>query len=104
MTDAAQDTKATEPKPDMNQEQLHAVRDHIHSLVKSKYNELVSAIMSQPLPDQAFMQALLYLDTGMLWVKEAVYFAPFVQKGASPAVTPPPAANNEGNAEAPKAA
>lgn len=79
MTDETKVEEIT-PKPEMTQEQLMIVRNHILQLAQSKYNELMTILKSQPIFQQAFMQSFLFLDTGMLWAKEAIYFAPFVQQ------------------------
>ncbi len=81
MTDEVKVEDVT-PKPEMSQEQLMVVRNHILQLAQSKYNELMTVLKSQPIFQQAFMQSFLFLDTGMLWAKEAIYFAPFVQQAA----------------------
>jgi hypothetical protein len=74
--------------------QLAAMRQVLIQDLNKKHHEVVNYIRSIPIPQNAFHQGLLFLDTGMLWIKEAITFSPI--SIPVPPASPP---QDEGKAE-----
>ncbi len=60
------------------EEQMAALRDHLFKVTAEAYKKFIYGIKILPVHQEAFHQALLFFDTGMLWVKEAIFCAPLV--------------------------
>lgn len=75
--DASQET----PKPpELTPEQIQNMRNHLIDSVNKEYHRFLSGLTSLPFPISCFSTAFMFLDTGMLWMKEAISYSPFVNK------------------------
>lgn len=93
-----QPQEQTQEQPQQTQptlEQITAVRNHIYSSIQAEYKKFLEFIRKVPIHEVAFSQAFLFLDSGMLWAKEAIHYAPLLQAPpqtqdvAQPAVVTP---------------
>jgi hypothetical protein len=86
-----ENTAKQQASQEVPQEQLNLIREHFHKNVHAKYIELVNLIQTLPLRSNGFEAGPTFLNTGMLWVKEQIMYAPFIQPNAPtslPPVTP----------------
>ena len=68
--------------PTLTPEQMLNIRNHLHNSILAEYQKLQSSIQQLPFPEISFAECFRFLDTGMLWLKEAIYFAPFSMKSS----------------------
>lgn len=95
---AQEDQAAQTPQP-LSSEQLYNMRMHLINSVNIEYKKFLSALTSLPFPESCFSTGFMFLDTGMLWVKEGISFAPFVNKVPAPVAAPAPEVQPEIKAE-----
>ena len=83
-------TQTEQPKmpPPLTPEQQHNIRMHLHNSLVKEYVQLQSAIQSLPMPKDCFNEVFRFLDTGMLWLKEAIMFAPLINRMPESTATP----------------
>lgn len=60
--------------------QLENLRLHLYNSVVGEYKKMIELVKSLPFPPQATKRAFDHLDDGMLWVKEAIFYAPFMKE------------------------
>ena len=60
--------------------QTDEMRVAVYNSFLGEYKKLIDLLRAMPFPQESFLQALMFFDTGILWVKEAVYHVPFSQK------------------------
>ena len=109
MTDVTA-TLNTEPTPTEQtsnitkptKEQLEAIRPHLYNSVLMEYRKFVNMLHQLPIKTESLFNAMLHLDTGMLWAKEAIHHADFVDQelqmtttNESVKITPVPVAIDE---------
>ena len=70
-------------------EQMLLIRKNILEANKKNHAAFEKSLLDMPFPNTAFHQALLFLDTAMLWVEKVIEIAPLVDK--SQQVPQPPA-------------
>jgi len=63
----------TEPTQEMTIEQKQLARQSFYLAAHAKYMELISVLKDLPIIPQCFDSAILFLDTGILWAKEAIF-------------------------------
>ena len=84
-----------EQSPQQSQDQAQIdqqnflVRQALYNSVNVKYLEFLQSIKNVPLIPQNLGNAFLFLETAMLWVKEAVFFGFYVTQPALPATNAP---------------
>jgi len=61
-------------------EQLQELRNHLHNRVLGEYHRFLTILLNSPIDTEAFKEGFKFLDTGMLWIKEAIYFGSLVNK------------------------
>jgi hypothetical protein len=71
-------TEQTEPTP----EQMQLIRTSMLEMMQKNYRNFMDSLREFPIHPQAMHQAFLFLDTGSLWMKEAIAHAPLIQKEA----------------------
>ncbi len=74
---------ATEQPNVATEEQMEVLREHLFKVTAEAYKKFIYGIKILPIHQEAFHQALLFFDTGMLWAKEAIYCAPLVNSAPS---------------------
>jgi len=94
MTEEVQTPNSTEEaQPSVaTPEQLTLIRNSMFNTVAEAYKQFISVLRSVPIQPEAFHQAILFTDSGMLWAKEAIMVAPFMQLPTMAPVPPAPAA------------
>lgn len=89
MTDNNQATQQISPEQDQ------IIRNHIHLGVIKEYLKFIEVLRKLPFQQQNLVQAFTFLDTGMLWLKEAIYYSPFVNPQIPPQAPSTPSASVE---------
>ncbi len=74
-SETAQPETAT-PTP----EQESAIRNHIYNNLLGEYKRFASIILNSSIAETSLGEGFRFLDTGMLWIKEACYHGPLVNK------------------------
>lgn len=69
-------------------EELKIIRGEMLKMCQSNYKKFLDSLRELPVHPAAMHQCFLFFDTGALWMKEMIEFAPLVQKPLEP--TPPP--------------
>ncbi len=72
-------------------EEIKVIKAEILKMCQKNYHNFIDTLRELPIHQAAFHQCFLYFDTGALWMKEAIEFAPLVQKQTAPVepVAPP---------------
>lgn len=86
------------PAPEVNEprqptvEELAVIRAEMLKMCQGNYRKFIDSIRELPIHPMAMHQAFLYFDTGSLWMKEMIEYAPLIQK--APAAAPVPENTN----------
>lgn len=80
--------QTAETKKNEDQQKETYLRTILLKQISEKHQSLVKSVQELPLFPQSYMDGLKKLDFGMLWLKEAISFAPIVFPRATPAATP----------------
>ena len=78
--------ESNEPRrPTVEEEKV--IRTEILKMCQGNYKRFIESLRELPLHPMAFSQCFLFFDTGALWMKEVVDYAPLMQKEPQPPVT-----------------
>lgn len=94
MTDEVKTEETTEQtSPQMSLEQIALIRKSILEMAQKNYKAFIKSLREIPIHPQACHQAFLFMDTGMLWMKEAIEYAPLIQAPSSEPTSEKPEEN-----------
>jgi len=61
-------------------EQIEAMRNHLYNGILGEYKRFLNILVNSPISKESMNDGFRFLDTGMLWIKEAIYHGPIVNK------------------------
>ena len=65
-------------------EEIKVIRAQILKMSQGNYKRFIESLRELPIHPQALHQAFLFFDTAALWMKEAIEFAPLIERVPEP--------------------
>lgn len=78
--------------PQLTLEQVNIIRAEILKMCQTNYRKFIDSLRELPIHPAALHQCFLYFDTGALWMKEAIEYAPVIPIPPKPVSTEAPEA------------